>query len=347
MQKLNEEEYLRKALKLWGINKDCIENRIKDRIGIAPVEELYKCYESEVSSELVFNNEGKVDLEKMKFERSMIDVNNSSKAYGWIIFPDLSVGMLKSSFENIKNNKEDGKRARYATLVSASVAKELGIESATYYLTTNKINDKLKNELGYIYTPNFLKYGEELISGLDISTDSDVMTGLRGNVNGNDMKRMEKALTIYLNNRRFSQEEIEDTRRNLIKQCIISKILGNKDEANRNWGIIISKQRNVRLAPMYDLESCLQDKYINSLREINGSTELSNFISHYSKEEWFNEWINDKVFNLDIESVYRGMLETSKITIPDNYRKEFKNKIEQSINTIRNVYNKKIEQSER
>lgn len=347
MQKLSEKEYLRKALKLWGINKDCIENRIKDRMGIAPMEKLYQHYKSGVSSELVFNNEGKVDLEKMNFERSMIDVNNSSKAYGWIIFPDLSVGMLKSSFENIRNNKEDGKRARYSTLVSASVAKELGIESATYYLTTNKINDKIKNELGYIYTPNFLKDGEELISGLSISTDSEVMTGLRGNVNDIDMNRIEKALIIYLNNRRFSQGEIEETRRNLIKQCIISKILGNKDEANRNWGIIISKQRNVRLAPMYDLESCLQDKYINDLREINGSSELGKFISYYSKEEWFNEWINDKVFNLDMDKVYIGVQETSKTTMPDNYRKEFTNEIKESINTIRKVYNKEKEQSER
>ena len=347
MQKLSEEEYLRKALKLWGINKDCIENRIKDRMGITPMEELYQCYRSGVSSDLVFNNDGKIDLEKMKFERSMIDVNNSSKAYGWIIFPDLSVGMLKSSFENIKNNKEDGKRARYATLVSASVAKELGIESAEYYLTTNKINDKIKNELGYIYTPNFLKDGEELISGLSISTDSEVMTGLRGNVNDIDMKRIEKALMIYLNNRRFSQDEIEETRRNLIKQCIISKILENKDEANRNWGIIISKQRNVKLAPMYDLESCLQDKYMNDLREINGSSELSKFISYYSKEEWFNEWINDKVFNIDMDKVYIGVKETSKTTMPDNYRKEFTNEIKESINTIRKVYNKEKEQSER
>lgn len=347
MQKLNEEEYLRKALKLWGIDKDCIENRIKDRIGITPVEELYKCYESEVSSDLVFNNEGKVDLEKMKFERSMIDVNNSSNSYGWIIFPDLSTGILKRGLESMERNNEIGKSSRYATLVSMMVARNLGVESATYYLTTNKINDKLKNELGYIYTPNFLKYGEELISGLSISTDSDVMTGLRGNVNGNDMKRMEKALTIYLNNRRFSQEEIEDTRRNLIKQCIISKILGNNDEANRNWGIIISKQRNVKLAPMYDFEYCLQDKYEVSKREINGSRELDKFIKYYSQEEWFNEWVYNKVFNLDMESVYRGMLETSKITIPDNYRKEFENRIGQSINTIKSIYNREIEQSER
>lgn len=347
MQKLNEEEYLRKALKLWGIDKDCIENRIKDRIGITPVEELYKCYESEVSSDLVFNNEGKVDLEKMKFERSMIDVNNSSNSYGWIIFPNLSTGILKKGLESMERNNEIGKNSRYATLVSMMVARNLDIESATYYLTTNKINDKLKNELGYIYTPNFLKDGEELISGLSISTDSDVMTGLRGNVNGNDMKRMEKALTIYLNNRRFSQEEIEDTRRNLIKQCIISKILGNNDEANRNWGIIISKQRNVKLAPMYDFEYCLQDKYEVSRREINGSEQLSEFVKYYSNKEWFDDWIHNRVLNLDMENVYRGVLAISKINVPDNYKEEFKGKIQQSINTIKNVYNKEIEQGER
>ena len=173
------------------------------------------------------------------------------------------------------------------------------------------------------------------------------MTELRGNMNSNDMARIEKALTIYLNNRRFSEEEIEETRKNLIKQCIISKILSNKDEANRNWGIIISKQRNVKLAPMYDFEYCLQDKYEVSKREINGSENLNEFIKYYSKEEWFNEWIHNRVLNLDMDNVYKGVLDTCKISVPNNYKEEFKNRIEQSINTIRNVYNKEIEQIER
>ena len=98
---------------------------------------------------------------------------------------------------------------------------------------------------------------------------------------------------------------------------------------------------------MYDFEYCLQDKYEVSRREINGSRELDKFIKYYSQEEWFNEWVYNKVFNLDMESVYRGVLETSKITIPDNYRKEFENRIGQSINTIKIIYNREIEQSER
>lgn len=345
MQKLNKDDYLRKALKIWGIDDKYIEDRIKNRMGITPMEELYKYYNLEEESKLVFNDEGRVDLDKIKFEKSMIEVNNSSKAYGWIILPDLSTGLLKIGLE--QKDKEVGTKSRYATLVSMSVAKETGIESATYYLTTNKINDKVKNELGYIYTPNFLKEGGELISGLSIATDSEVMTELRGNMNSNDMARIEKALTIYLNNRRFSEEEIEETRKNLIKQCIISKILSNKDEANRNWGIIISEQRNVKLAPMYDFEYCLQDKYEVSKREINGSENLNEFIKYYSKEEWFNEWIHNRVLNLDMDNVYKGVLDTCKISVPNNYKEEFKNRIEQSINTIRNVYNKEIEQIER
>ena len=355
MQKLEEQEYLRKALKIWGINKKCIDDRIKDRIGIAPIEELYEYYHKGANSNLIFNNDGRVDLEKMNFKKSMIDVNNSSKAYGWIIFPDLFTGILKNSLENIERNNEDGEKARYATLVSMIVARKLGIESANYYITTNKIDDKTKNELGYIYTPNFLKENEEFISGLHIVTNSIVMDEFRGDLNHLDMKRIEKALIIYLNNRRFNPEKIESVRRNLVKQCIVSKILGNKDEANRNWGIVVSNnenqdeviKRNVKMAPMYDLESCLQDKYINELREMNGNVELSEFINNYLKEEWFNEWIKDKVLNLDMSEVYKDTINESKINIPNNYQEEFNNKIKNSIDEIKEAYNKEIKQEER
>lgn len=356
MQKIEEQEYLRKALKIWGINENYINDRIKDRMGITPIEKLYEYYQEGVNSELVFNDDGRIDLEKMKFEKSMIEVNNSSKAYGWIIFPDLSTGMLKASLEMLNNDKEAGERARYATLVSMIIARKLGIESADYYLTTNTINDKVKNELGYIYTPNFLKENEEFISGLNINYDNVVMNKLRGDLNSWDMEHNERALKTYLNNRRFSTKEVEDVRQNFIKQCIISKILRNTDEAGRNWGIIVSNnveqdetiKRNVKMAPMYDLESCLQDKYRNDFREVNGSQDLSDFIKHYSNEEWFNEWINDKVFNLDMNEVYKDIINESKIQIPDNYQEEFNSKIKTSINEIKEVYNnKEIEQEER
>lgn len=353
MQKLSEEEYLHKALKIWGIDKEYIDERIKDRIGISAIEKLYQYYNSGIKNELIFNDEGRIDLEKIHFEKSMIKVNNSSKAYGWIIFPDLSTGLLKIGLE--QKDEEAGKKSRYATLISMIIARKMGIESASYYLTTNKINNKVKNELGYVYTPNFLKENEEFISGLDIGTDSVVRMELRGCTSNIDMERVEKGLEIYLKNRRFGKEEINSVRKSFIKQCIVSKILENRDEANRNWGIIISNneneeqqiQRNVKIAPMYDFEYNLQDKYTVEERTINENKDIDEFINHYSKEEWFNEWINDKVLKLDMEEVYKSVLETSKITIPNQYRKEFKNKTEQSINKIKNIYNKDIKSSER
>lgn len=324
-------------------------------MGITPIEKLYEYYQEGVNSELIFNDDGRIDLDKMKFEKSMIEVNNSSKAYGWIIFPDLSTGMLKRSVEVIDRNQEDGERARYATLVSMIVARKLGIESANYYLTTNKIDDKTENRLGYIYTPNFLKKNDEFISGLSMIFDYELRKELGGICDWSDMECIEKTLETYLINRKFSKEEIEIVRQNFIKQCVISKVLGNKDETARNWGIIVSNnkenekiKRNVEIAPMYDLESCLQDKYINDEREVNGSQKLSDFIKHYSNEGWFNEWINDYVLNLNMEDMYEEVLKASKIKIPVNYKKEFSNYINNNINEIKETYNdKKAEKEER
>ena len=206
MQKLSEEEYLKKALRLWGIDEDYIDARIRTKTGINQIIELYKCYDSGVKNELIFNDEGRIDLDKIKFEKSMIEVNNSSKAYGWIIFSDLSTGILKTSLECMERDEEAGIKARYATLMSMTVARKLGIEAAQYYLTTNRAEADVKNELGYIYTPNFVKENEELISGLDIDKDINVRMELRGCTNNIDMKHIEKALEIYLKNRKFRGE---------------------------------------------------------------------------------------------------------------------------------------------
>ena len=98
---------------------------------------------------------------------------------------------------------------------------------------------------------------------------------------------------------------------------------------------------------MYDFEACLQDKYVYDERKINNKTDLKEFIAYYSKEKWFDEWVNDKILNLNMDEVYKDILKTSKIDIPDNYKNKFKENIEQSISNIKNIYNKEKEQSER
>ena len=355
MKRISEEEYLKKALKLWGIQDDYIEDRLKDRMGIKPVEELYKSYNGE-KVEFTFDENGRLEIEKLHGLRSMIEVNNSSKAYGWMILPDLSTGILKVSLEQIKNDKEDGIKARYATLTSMGIARKLGLESAQYYLTTKNVNEKLKNELGYIYTPNFVKENEELISGLDMSTDMETLIQIRGDINCVDMKRNEKLIGIYLKNRKFPEEDIETVRRNFIKQCIFGKIINDGDEANRNWGIIVKNEnvynektqsnsikRKVKMAPMYDFEYGFQTKYINTYRTVNGSSDIKDFINHYKKETWFKEWTENEVCKLNMDEVYEEVLNSSKIEIPEEYKEIFSKQVKEKIKIIRECINKEIE----
>lgn len=356
MKKINEEEYLKKALKLWGIQEDYINDRIKDRTGIKPVEELYEFYNGK-KIEFTFDENGRLEIEKLHALKSMIQVNNSSKAYGWMILPDLNTGILKVSLEQIKNDKEDGIKARYATLTSMGIARKLGLESAQYYLTTNNINEELKNELGYIYSPNFVKKDEELISGLDMSADMETLIEIRGDINCVDMKRNEKLIRIYLKNRKIPEEKIEEVRRSFIKKCVFDKIINDADEANRNWGIIIKNEnvynektqsnsikRSVKMAPMYDYEYGFQTKYINTYRTINGSSDIKDFINYYKKEEWFKDWTENTVFKLNMDEVYEEVLNSSKIEIPIEYKDVFSKQVKEKIQTIQECISKENEQ---
>lgn len=352
MEFLNEEEYLKKALKLWGIREDYIEDRIKDRMGIKQVEELYEFYDGK-NVDLYFDENGRLDLEKMHPIKSMIQVNNSSKAYGWMILPDLTTGILKVSLEKIERNKEDGIRARYTTLAAMGIARNLGLESAQYYLTTNNEEGDFKSELGYIYSPNFLKENEELISGLDMSTDMQTLMEIRGDMNNVDMIRNEKLINVYLKNRRFSSEEIEEVRRDFVKQCIFRKIINDSDEANRNWGIIVKNEsmyneknqnnsikKTVKIAPMYDFEYAFQTKYKNVYRTINGSADIEDFINYYKKEEWFKNWVNEVVCNLDMDDVYNEVFNSSKIKIPEEYKIYFSEEVKEKLKEIKECINK-------
>lgn len=53
--------------------------------------------------------------------------------------------------------------------------------------------------------------------------------------------------------RNFSKDQIENVKRDFIKQSLFNKLVNRTDETNRNFGLIVSKG-NVCLAPGFDYD---------------------------------------------------------------------------------------------
>lgn len=342
---LNEEEYLRKAMKIWGMHPEYIDFNLKSRQGIKGLEKLYSKYNGK-PTELIFDENGRLDIDKMGYVETAVGVSGTAKLAKWILHPDLSTGIIKRGMEysnHIKDSNEKekiGKKCRYTTLTAMAIADLMGQDVARYYIVKEK-NESDQN-LPRIYTPNFLKNNEELFSFLNISDDSNIMYKFRGNGMFVDIDTEIQKLEYFLYSRRFPSEQIEQVKKDFIKQCIVSKICNNKDEAKRNIGIVVSNnnkenkiERNVKMAPMYDLENCFIPEVCIWEREVGGDKSLKGVIDKYTKLDWCNDWLKKAIKNINnLDQVYDRVKQMSNIEVPEEYRKIFNEQIIQNINIV-------------
>ena len=96
--------------------------------------------------------------------------------------------------------------------------------------------------------------------------------------------------------------------------------------------------KSVRMSPMYDLNSCFQHKYRDHERVANGSPEVDAMVKNYIGEEWFRQWLEEKVLTFDVNELYANVKKDSNIEVPEIYQKDFSNRLNRNIQKVRNVY---------
>lgn len=146
--------------------------------------------------------------------------------------------------------------------------------------------------------------GEELFSG------DSVVQKPKGLFKSKKLSSMEYTLEQIENwcrLRKFPKEQIEEAKRDFIKQSLFNKLVNRTDETNKNFGLVVSKG-NVKLAPGFDYDHSFSTMKIPVVRRtVNGKdSSIEGFVQYYSKYEWFRNWLPEAISKIDIEQVLEG-----------------------------------------
>lgn len=236
------------------------------------------------------------------------------------------------------------KNQRETSLIAEEIARQLGLPVAQYYpaiYVGNKFKEKESEEFvsqKIALTPNFLKPGEELITGdriakydMDISTVPDKIREFFRK-QGVDEKEIERLISDY--------------RIVMAYNCLIN----HRDCHNGNWGYIKSEDGTFHISHIFDLEGSL-DENIEEIREIyvgniwsTGNNIDSDLLRELLKDETCRKRVA-KFLELDIENVFSHVRLSKGISIPDDKKKRVKDVISKEQNIIRDVI-KEIEREE-
>lgn len=303
-EKLNEEQYLLKIYQMINKEHPIPKSEEEKNIAIKWVKQkypqiliLYKQYKNNPIGVSLFELQEYVDLRKMEFFYINRNVPTGDCVDSWIGLSDLKEYMLKRLVSYKVMGKGDVNKILWNSRILPEIINRVGLQSAKYYITTFYEQDQGEED-EFLITPSFLEQGDELVHLKDIC-GSEL-----------EIPAIEKKIQEYLRLRHFSKEQIETLRKEFIKQVFMSKFLANKDENNGNTSIIIGQDngmRNIKMAPMYDLDfSCGNERLCdcNIERTINKKSDLKSFVNYYKEEEWFSEWIKEKVLTLQINDIH-------------------------------------------
>lgn len=337
MPKLNKQEYIIKAAKLYGLKQveiDALENHLNGSMPndfivrrCSALFRLYDIYNSkEYNEHIETDADGIICLNDYAFEISKRRLADSKIGKFWIISSNLDAylatvpanmsNQVKTEYLNIseKNN-----------FLIPQLAKQIGINATIYY------KGEYTNENGEFeslhLTKNFLKAEETLIRGSAI---------VKGNPNRlmidfeNLLESTDRYVKKHYKKHKLSNEDLEKARREiregLIKQTLFNKIVFNENESNEKWGLIVDENNQLRLAPLFSYDFCANVQTIarTQHRVVHGSKEyIEDFTLKYSKEPWFKSWIDNAVLNLDLDKAIEDMERKTGVALTDAEREYY------------------------
>lgn len=338
MPKLNKEEYILKAAKLYGLTEIEI-NALKDHLnGSMPNDfiekrckslfKLYEIYNSKEYNEHIDPDEnGIINLNDYAFKISKRRLASSKIGKFWILSSNLDAYLatvpanvsteIKSEYLNIseKNN-----------FLIPQLAKQMDIDATVYY--KGEYTDEYGTLNKFHLTKNFLKDKETLIRGKSF---------VKGNQNRlmvdfeNVLESTDKYIKKHYKKYKLPAEELEEARKEiregLIKQTLFNKIVFNENESNEKWGLIEGQDKRLRLAPTFSYDYCANVQTIGKMqhRVVKGNKEyIEDFVLQYSKEPWFKNWIENAVLNLDLDKAISDMERKTGVSLTEK-EKEYYN----------------------
>ena len=315
---LNKDEYANKITSLMEIDEE--NKKIFISRNSLTIDKMYEEYKKNGGKKVDLSRCKDVDeITHLKIANSF-EVKDASFASNWIVLPDLQKVLVK----NILTDKYTKKERFYSLcnhLICPEISNKLGQESAEYYISQNK------NGICLI-TPSFLQTGEKLISGHQINK----MRITPGQIS---IERELDNLESFILCNHGSNEDIEESKRNYIKQAIFWYITENRDQADRNWGEIVSNN-GCRYAPNFDYDFCFGKEDFGPGNYRVSDQNIGAAISKYKDQPWFIEWFKNKVVGLDIESVSKRVEEC----IPDKYKGSFEEYMGNAKDTIQKKISK-------
>lgn len=234
------------------------------------------------------------------------------------------------------------------------LAKQLGIETAVFYKTTEADSRdskdisidaivsilreyKLVDDTKFHLTKNFIKQGERFVSAKDFVKDKPDSTMI-------EMKSILESTERFIREdyraKGFPKKEAEDTYRSIrigiIKQSLFNKLVNNSDESNSTWGLIEDNSRKLRLSPMFNFKSCAGcNSGTPKVRVVDKNKNyIDDFLIVYSSEEWFKEWIDNAVINLDFDKASDEMTRKTGVILTRSEKDYYRETIFDKMHSI-------------
>lgn len=285
---------------------------------------------------------GEVILENSKSCKSELDITNYTNCLGWILLSDKkTMGLLKLPFGDVYRNltKEQYDLAIYNNILLPQIAKQFHNDSALYYIAKQDKKKSTYNEnRKFILTLDFKEKDEELIYG------EKMLEKMQYDINELRIEQLLFAIEDYLIEIGARNQDIENIRKNFIKQTIYNRFVKQADENNHNWGILINKDtRRARIAPLYDLDCCCDIGPLKKHKRIDkegGTTQFESIINQFKNEEWFNIFIQETINEFDINKAIKDSKKQTNITLPENIQKIYKEFFGQRFYELKNSYEK-------
>lgn len=284
---------------------------------------------------------GEVVLESSKCLNSNIDVSKYTNCIGWILLKDKkTMALLKLPFGDIyrRLSKQQYDISLYNNILLPQIAKELQNNSALYYIAKQQKREQSNYERKYLLTLDFKDKDEKLIYG------EDILEKMQYDINELNIEQLLFAIEDYLIEIGINNLEVENIKKNFIKQSMYNRFVKQADENNHNWGILIDEEsRKARLSPLYDLDCCCDIGPLKKHRRKDkngGEVSLESFIKQFENEEWFNIYLQEIIRDFDIDKVIKKAKKATNITIPKEIEDTYRTFFGQRFYELKSAYQK-------
>lgn len=270
-----------------------------------------------------------------------------------ILDREIQAKVVQTLYNSINDIAPDIKEKN--EFIMPQLAKQLGIETAIFYKTTESDRVESKDDISidsivnilreyklvddtkFHLTKNFIKPGETYISAKEFIKE-------KNNSNIIEMKDILEATERYVREKYkqkgFSKKEAEDTykaiRIGIIKQSLFNKLVNNSDESNSTWGLIEDTSGHLRLSPMFKYKACAGCHSGNSKVRVvdKNKNYIDDFLIVYSTEEWFKEWLDNAVINLDFDKASDEMTRKTGVILTQSEKDYYRSTIFDKIHSI-------------